>query len=168
MRIFVFVMSLLFVAMHSLGCWSQTVGPIRGTVPVDSIVFPESPTTEDLIVFNLFADGMTHANPCEQLRSFGGAQFETIVDESSRSIQIGVTGTHSGVCDRSLDPVNGIEGSVGPLAAGDWQIKTSFLGTAVDEPFAFTVTPASIPEPTGAVLLAAAVLMGSQRRRRSS
>jgi len=143
MRNFMFVMSLLFLTTHPLDCWSQTAGGISGSSPVGSIVFPASPTTDDLIGFRLTADGMTHGNQCEQLRAFGGADFEIIVDEPSRSILIAVRGTHPGFCPRNLTPVNGLEGSVGPLAAGDWAIKTSFPGVSLpSEPFSFTVAQA--------------------------
>lgn len=140
MRKFMFVMSLLFLATHSLDCWSQTVGGKSGTSSVDSNVFPASPTIDDLISFNLTADGITHSNQCAQLSAFGGATFEIIVDEPSRSIQIGVTGAHGGFCTADYDPVNGLEGSVGPLAAGDWEIRTSIPGAS--SPFSFTVVPA--------------------------
>ena len=128
---------------------APTVGGISGTLPVEPMVVPESPTTEDLIVFQLTADRVTHGNQCEQLRALGGAQFEIVVDEASRTIQIGVTGTHPGFCSRNFDPVNGLEGTVGPLAAGDWKIQTSFPGASppsstFGETLSFTVTPAPV------------------------
>ena len=143
MRNFMFVITLFFLATFSSDCWSQTVGGRGGTSPVDSI-FPASPTTDDLISFSLTADGVTYTNQCDQLLAFGGAAFEITVDEPSRSIQIGVTGAHLGVCpDPVYDPVNGLQGSVGPLVAGDWQIKISVPGVFLPpEPFGFTVVPA--------------------------
>ena len=140
MRNLIFVMSLLFLATYPLDCWSQTVEGKRGTSPVDSMVFPASPTTDDLISFDLTADGITYSNQCVQLSFFGGAAFEIIVDEPSRSIQIGVTGTHSGFCLADYVPFNGLEGAVGPLAAGDWEIRTSIPGAS--PPLLFTVVPA--------------------------
>jgi len=98
-----------------------------------------------VIGFHLTADGVTHDNQCYQLLDFGGADFEIIVDAPNRSIQIGVTGTHSGSCPEIAAPVNGLEGSVGPLAAGDWEIKTSFPNaSSPSEPFAFTVARTSV------------------------
>ena len=140
MRNLIFVMSLLFLANYPLDCWSQTVEGKRGTSPVESMVFPASPTTDDLISFDLTADGITYSNQCVQLSFFGGAAFEIIVDEPSRSIEIGVTGTHSGFCLADYVPFNGLEGSVGPLAAGDWEIRTSIPGAS--PPLSFTVVPA--------------------------
>ena len=140
MRNFMFVITLFFLATFSSDCWSQTVEGKRGTSPVDSMVSPASPTTDDLISFDLTADGITYSNQCVQLSFFGGAAFEIIVDEPSRSIEIGVTGTHSGFCLADYVPFNGLEGSVGPLAAGDWEIRTSIPGAS--PPLSFTVVPA--------------------------
>ena len=150
MKISVIVMSLLFVATHSSNGFSQTVGGTGGTSPVDSTVFPQSPTTEDVVVFNLTADGTTYSNQCGQLSAFGGESFEVIVDESTRSIQIGVTGNPPEFCTGEFVPVNGLSGSVGPLSAGVWEIQTSFPGSmppfsTFGETLSFTVTTASQP-----------------------
>lgn len=146
MRISIFAISLLFMATHSLVGLSQTVEGLSGDSPVSSSVFPASPTTDDLISFNLTADGMTHGNGCNQLFAFGGSQFEIVVDEPSRLIQIGVTGPHSGGCLANYAPVNGLTGTVGRLAEGDWEFRISFPGSIpFTEPFtdtfSFTVEP---------------------------
>ena len=150
MRISIVIMSLLFLGTYSLDGLSQTVGGISGTTPATSSVSPASPTSDDFVTFNLTTDGQTYSNQCVQLSAFGGTQFEVIVDESSRTIRIGVTGNHSGGCLAIYDPVNGITGSIGTLAAGDWEIQASFPGNPpLIDPFqdSFSFTVEQAPDP---------------------
>ena len=149
-RLFTIVLVFFFISATADSLTAQSVVAIPGTSPVDSMVLVESPTTEDPIVINLAADGITYTTECRQLSAFGGAAFDVIVDESSRTINISVTGDHPGadVCSFLLpDPVNGIRCSVGRLAAGDWEVQTSFPGASppsstFGETFSFTVNEA--------------------------
>ncbi len=145
--------STLLVSLYSLvvvdSAAAQTIAGIAGTSPVNSMVLPESPTTEDSIDFKLNAGGQTHSNQCGQLNAFGGHAFELVIDEPSHTIQIGVTGPASGICTTEFAPVNGLEGSLGTLTAGDWLIQVSFPGpsppsSAFSETLSFTVRTTSV------------------------
>ncbi len=169
MRKLVVALTLLFVANESVTCCGQTVLGNSGSSPVATAVFPATPTTEDEVLFTLAADEIVHGNPCEQLRAFGGADFSLVVNEISRTIEIGVSGTHGGFCSREFAPVNGVRGSFGPLSAGEWEVQATFgnPGATFGETFSFTVVPTAVPEPSGMGLglIAASCLLRRRQRR---
>lgn len=171
MRALMLSFSLAMLASQAVVCNAQAVGGRGGASPVVSMVFPALPTTDDEILFDLAIDGFTYGNDCDQLVEFGGSDFTIFVDEPGRSIQVGVTGAHPGVCPTIFLPVTGIQGSVGPLAAGDWEIVAEFPGNSslsagFGETFSFTVSSVAVPEPAAGVLLFVTALGYSCRRNR--
>ena len=117
-RNFLFAILCPIIALHSNTGFAQTVGGKLGTEPTTAMIVPDSPTTEDEILFMLAADGVTHGNACGQLAALGGNEFTISIDAASGIIDIGLTGPAPQVCTADFVPTNGLQGSIGPLPAG--------------------------------------------------
>jgi hypothetical protein len=118
-------------------------------------IAPEHPTVADEIRF--FVDIGEGSNPCDASVTYGSPSLA--LDSASNSIVIHLElPTGPVACTREYDPVRGLEGAFGPLAAGDWTV-----GLAGDTPLLeFTVIDvAAVPEPGAAEIAIVASLLCS-------
>ncbi len=106
---------------------AQSIGGFPGVSPPAQATNPTSPTTDDVIDFSLVADGQTYSNDCYQtLFGFEADRLEINVIDETRTISIDAVGEPDGGCLNVSFPVTGLQGSVGPLVAGDWTIQSLF------------------------------------------
>jgi hypothetical protein len=106
-------------------------------------------------------------NPCNASASFGavGDPF-FLIDPEARRIE-GRPGTLTAstiICNRNIEPVQGLEGRVGPLESGTWTVAVDDF----DIEFEIFVEP--VPEPPGTLgsCIAIAVVAALQLRRGAS
>ena len=110
---------------------------------------PSAPTVADTISFSHPLDGVVYGNACGAASVFGTPYLA--IDESQQTVSMLFDeSAKPGLCTRELDPVTGLEGDFGPLAAGDW---------ALVGPFGQTRSFAVVPEPS-TLLLATLTLLG--------
>ena len=65
MQKFLFAIPCSLIALYSNAGFAQTVSGKLGTEPTTAMIVPDSPTTEDEILFMLAADGVTHGTPVD-------------------------------------------------------------------------------------------------------
>ena len=115
---------------------AASIGFRPGEAPPPLDIEPDVPTSMDVITFTAPLDGRTYGNNCSAL-NFLIPFLE--IDSMQHSIEIGAhKQPHPGICTEQYDPVTGVAGEFGPLAAGDWVLNNSHGGslqfTVVAEP----------------------------------
>ncbi len=103
--------------------------------PASFAIDPPAPTTADTIFFTVPLDGEVYSNDCYAAAALRGRPVLDI-NEGDRVINILFDGIFSGMCPMIYDPVTGVWGNFGTLAAGDWTLYNSH-GGSLD----FTVEP---------------------------
>jgi hypothetical protein len=113
---------------------AQTVSWIPGqTPPKQWAVEPDNPSTSDVITFSGPTD--VFSNDCVGEQRLGGAP-QIIIDSGSKTILLWFRPPAPAVCPMIWDPVAGLEGEFGPLAAGEWL----FASLSKDLDFAIIIT----------------------------
>ena len=129
--------------------------------PVPLAIAPATPTAVDNVSFTAPLDGEVYSNSCYAARALRGSPVLDI-DEANHVISIRFDGVFSDICPEIYEPVIGVYGKFGTLAPGDW----TFHNTHGDSSLAFTVVPATVPEPATGMLLCACAAGVLTRRRR--
>lgn len=116
------VIAAMFLAHHSaLGLEVEEVRAHRGEFPPGNIVSPSPVMESDIVQFVLNADGMTYGNGC-----FQGTKSISVDEQSQIANVVIVPLAPDDICTLEYDPVNGVEGEIGPLWPGIWTIQDSF------------------------------------------
>ena len=93
----------------------------RGESPPGNRFSPSPVVESDIVHFVLNADGITYGNDC-----FQGTK-SIAVDDQTQIANVTITPLQPiDICTLEHDPVNGIEGEIGPLWPGSWTIQDSF------------------------------------------
>jgi hypothetical protein len=117
---------------------AQTVSWIPGQIPPKQwAADPVTASTSDVIRF----EGPTEvfSNDCVGEQNLGGAP-QLIVDEDSKTVLLWFRPPAPAFCPMIWDPVAGLEGEFGPLAAGEWLFAS--LSKNIDFEIAITVVDA--------------------------
>jgi hypothetical protein len=114
----VLVLSLLVCGMASA---AANVSWIPGQTPPQGwIISPVNPTTSTSISFSGPTD--TYSNSCVGERSLGGHAMIS-VDPTNKVVTLSFQGPPPAVCALIFQPVSGLQGQFGPLAAGRWTFQ---------------------------------------------
>ena len=147
----------LLLSVHAVKAATAQHRLIAGQTDFTFKLQPANPTELDLLLF--YDPTGSGTNACEAAKAFG-APIPPALDFFNNHLIVGrLAQPDPNVnCTADLNPVRGIEGSFGPLSAGNYVFR-DYAG--LDHPF----TVGTVPEPAALAAIGAAVALLMQRRR---